>query len=434
MAWRRRRADAAPGVVELMARRSTGQVVKRKRARGTYYGLRFYAGGERHYVSLGAAEDGWNQRRAEDELAATMAAVRAGTWEPPTPSAPVERPSAEPTFHEFASEWFEAHRHEWAERTVTDYRWALSLHLLPHFAKLRLSAITVEEVDRYKAAKVREGKLAPNAVNKTLTRLAQVLEVAVEYGHIERNPAKGRRRRVKATEPRRSWVEPEQLAALLEAATPHMRPLLATLAGAGLRIGEACALDWRDVNLATGTLTVGASKTAAGEGREVDLPVGLREALIDWRMASPRTAAGDPVFLTGRPRAAELPSRQTPRLALARLAPIVKAANATLEGEGIEPMGKVTPHSLRRTYASLRAALRDDPVYIAEQLGHRDARFTFSVYQRAAKRRQRLSGRYRERFDEALDWASMGTNGHPDTGSAERRDRAGLARSPEIQF
>ena len=417
-----------------MARRSTGQVVKRKRARGTYYGLRFYAGGERHYVTLGSAEEGWNQRRAEDELAATMAAVRAGTWEPPKPTAPVKRPTAEPTFHEFASEWFEAHRHEWAERTVADYRWALSLHLLPHFAKLRLSAITIEEVDRYKAAKVREGKLAPNAINKTLTRLAQVLEVAVEYGHIERNPARGRRRRVKPTKPRRSWVEPEQLPALLDAAKPNMRALLATLAGAGLRIGEACALDWRDVNLATGTLTVGESKTAAGEGREVDLPMGLREELIEWRAQSPRTAPGDPVFLTGRPRGAELPSRQTPRLAQARLVTIAKSADTTLEEEGIEPIGKVSPHSLRRTYASLRAALRDDPVYIADQLGHEDPRFTFSVYQRAAKRRERLTGRYRERFDEACEWASMGTNGHPDTGSAERRDRAELVGSSESQF
>jgi hypothetical protein len=63
----------------------------------------------------------------------------------------------------------------------------------------------------------------------------------------------------------------------------------------------------------------------------------------------------------------------------------------------------VTPHSLRRTYASLR----DDPVYIAEQLGHTDPGFTFRVYQRAVKRRERLSGPYRTEFDRSLEWASM---------------------------
>ena len=57
----------------------------------------------------------------------------------------------------------------------------------------------------------------------------------------------------------------------------------------------------------------------------------------------------------------------------------------------------------------MRAALRDDPVYIAEQLGHTDPGFTFRVYQRAAKRRDRLSGAYLEAFDRALEWVLMGT-------------------------
>lgn len=410
-----------------MARRSTGQVVTRKTKRGTVYALRFYVGGERHYLTLGTSEEGWNARKAEDELAATMAAVRAGTWKPPAPTAPVERRAPEPTFHEFASEWFEANRHGWAERTIIDYRWALTNHLLPHFADHRLNAITIEEVDRYKAAKLREGKLAPNAVNKTIVRLAQVLEVAVEYGHVERNVAKGRRRRVKGTEPRRSWVEPEQLPALLDAAEPYMRPLIATLAGAGLRIGEACALRWRDVNLATGTLTVGESKTAAGEGREVDLPLGLHEELATWRAASPRTDPGDPVFVCARPRSGGY-NPMTPRNAQARLRTAVEKANAKLDEQGIEQIGKVSPHSLRRTYASLRAALRDDPVYIAEQLGHRDARFTFRVYQRAAKRREKLSGRYREAFDMACEWALMGTRGTTGTGGVPA---SAPAESPE---
>jgi hypothetical protein len=80
-----------------------------------------------------------------------------------------------------------------------------------------------------------------------------------------------------------------------------------------------------------------------------------------------------------------------------------------LADAGIEPISeRVTPHSLRRTYASLRAALRDDPVYIVEQLGHRDARFTVRVYQRAAKRRERLSGEHLAAFDRALEWAGNG--------------------------
>jgi integrase len=94
------------------------------------------------------------------------------------------------TFHEFASRWFEANRPGWAERTVSDYQWALSHHLLPYFADHRLTDITVEEVDRYRATKLHEGKLAPGQINKTLKRLSQILEVAEEYEHITRNPAR----------------------------------------------------------------------------------------------------------------------------------------------------------------------------------------------------------------------------------------------------
>ena len=79
-----------------------------------------------------------------------------------------------------------------------------------------------------------------------------VLDAAIEYELTDRaNPARGRRRRVKVPKPRRTWVEPEQLPALLDASDSHLAPLVATLAGAGQRVGEALALDWQDVNLAT---------------------------------------------------------------------------------------------------------------------------------------------------------------------------------------
>lgn len=62
---------------------------------------------------------------------------------------------------------------------------------------------------------------------------------------------------------------------------PTCAPWVAVLAGAGLRVGEAVALDWADANLATGTLTVGRAKTDAGSFREVDMPGGLIETLSE---------------------------------------------------------------------------------------------------------------------------------------------------------
>jgi integrase len=261
-----------------MARPATGNVIVRDTQAGPKFALRFTAYGRRRYVTLGTAEDGWTRERAEAELRHVIADVERGIWRPPE-QVPADPPAEVPTFHEFASEWFEANKAGWAERTVDDYTWALSLHLLPFFQRHLLTEITVEEVDRYRAAKLREGKLAPAQINKTLKRLSQILEVAEEYEYIGRNPARSKRRRVKAPKVRRSWVEPEQALALVEGGSRYMRPVIATLIGAGLRVGELVALEWSDINLATGTLRVGKAKTDAGSYREVDLPAGLVDEL-----------------------------------------------------------------------------------------------------------------------------------------------------------
>jgi integrase len=98
------------------------------------------------------------------------------------------------------------------------------------------------------------------------------------------------------------------------------------------------------------------------------------------------------------------------------LKPAIKLANGRLNEAGIEPIGEVGLHGLRRTYASLRFALRDDPVWVAEQLGHSQPDFSMTVYARATKRRERLEGRVLAAFDRALKWADL-------AGGSERFDR-----------
>jgi hypothetical protein len=179
-----------------MPRPRTGHVVVRERAGGDRaYGLRFRAYGEKHYLTLGRASDGWSTDRAEAELRHVLADVERGLWQPPR-TEPVEAPAAAQTFHEFASGWFVAREGEWAEATRADYHWQLTAHLLPFFADFPLRAIDVASVDRYRESKVRawrdaadvEGASAigPASINKTLTRLGQILDVALERDLIDR--------------------------------------------------------------------------------------------------------------------------------------------------------------------------------------------------------------------------------------------------------
>src|SRR4051794_3456896 len=105
-----------------MARTATGQVVERQSKRGTTYALRFRAYGSREYVTLGCSADGWSRRKAETELENVLADVRRGLWQSDRPER-VEAPARVPTFHEFASEWFEARRREVRPNTVNDLHW-----------------------------------------------------------------------------------------------------------------------------------------------------------------------------------------------------------------------------------------------------------------------------------------------------------------------
>jgi integrase len=140
------------------------------------------------------------------------------------------------------------------------------------------------------------------------------------------------------------------------------------------------------------------------------MPGGVVEELSEWRTRRPDyEGEDDPVFV-GKPVNGTPVARQNRRNVEQRLKVAIKRANARLEKLGIEPISeRVTPHSLRRTYASLRAACGDDPVYIAEQLGHTDMNLTFRIYQKAVKRRSKLSGHHLAEFEKALHWAAMGS-------------------------
>lgn len=409
-----------------MARPATGQVVCDRRRKSPVYGLRFRAYGTRQYLTLGTAAEGWTRAKAQVELENVLADVRRDIWRVPTLVPDVPAP-ADPTFHLFASQWFEGNKGGWRPKTCEDYFWQLHHHLLRFFADHRLSQITVAEVDRYRAEKVSESAklakaqeafrarletetdkakrrrmlaerpkrrpLSHGSINKTIITLAQIMEMAVEYEIIDRNPAAGKRRKLKASKPPAVWLgRAEHIAALLDAAgeldreappeRKHIerRALLSVLVFAGLRIGELIALRWRDVDLSACKITVRASKTDAGV-RVIDVLPVLRDEIRSLKAAR-NGALTDRLFPTAT-GAAQNPSNIRQRV----LAPAVKRANERLEEAGEAPLSDgITPHKLRHTFASVLVALGTDPGTAMDQLGHTDPAFTLRVYRHEMRR------------------------------------------------
>lgn len=381
-----------------MAREATGQVLVKQRAYGQTYALRFRALGERQYVTLGADADGWTLERAETELANVLADVRRGIWQPAQPEAAPER-SADPTFREFASEWWAGKRDDVSANTQVDYEWQLSSHLLPFFARHRLSQITVEEVDRYRKAKVAERGLSAASINKTLTRLGQILDQADEYGLITRNPLRvnPRNRKLKASKPAAVWLDrADQVEALLDAASEldqrasagrrHVprRVMLATLVFGGLRLGELLSLRWRDLDLAAGRLYVAGTPNARGNRRakteagmrHVELLPALRETLATYRADRPDAQPDDLLFPTST---GQRFGRDNVRNRI--FAPAVKLADERRSAAGLPPLPEdLTPHKLRHTAISLWFANGWELPRVMGNAGHADTAVTLRIY------------------------------------------------------
>ena len=73
------------------------------------------------------------------------------------------------------------------------------------------------------------------------------------------------------------WLKLEEADALIQAASPHLRPLIMFLLYTGARIGEALWLEWRNVDLARAHVSF--IKTKNTEARGVPLHPSVVAAL-----------------------------------------------------------------------------------------------------------------------------------------------------------
>jgi integrase len=402
-----------------MAARSQGQVLERTWKSGRGYALRFRAYGERQYVTLGLESEGWDRDRADEELANILADVRRGIWVAPerkrrrVEDGSSEAPSTAPLFGPFAQNLHAARKSQVSPNHFLYLQWGLS-HLLPYFANWPVSDIDVEAVDSYRAHKVEEAEaiqlaidrgkprrdergnrrrpLSATSINKTIEVLQWVLSFAVEYKHLEANPAEGKRRRLPEPQRRPVYLDTaEHIEALLDAAEEldrerrfrctERRAIIATFIFAGPRALEVGYMLWRDVDLANGRVFVGRSKTQAGL-REIGLAPTLRDVLAAHKVRAYRSGPNDLVFPTGTGG-----RRDKDNLRCRILAPATERADQLLEERAKVPLPKgLSPHKLRHTFASVLIASGEDPASVMAQLGHTDPKFTLRVYTHLMRR------------------------------------------------
>ena len=103
----------------------------------------------------------------------------------------------------------------------------------------------------------------------------------------------------------------------------------------------------------------------------------------------------DPVFGTRNGRA-----NNAENIRSRILTPAVAKANEMLLERGLAAMGRVTPHTLRRTFVSLALiASANDIRWVMAQVGHADHKMTYSVY---AQLQRSLPRDYGSKVDEII--------------------------------
>ena len=208
-----------------MASRAKGEVKVREWKSGRGYALRFWAYGERRYLTLGSEREGWDMRRPKrsSKMSSPTCAAGPGCRRSDRRGAAAATAAAmrgrgcrssAPSPHGLVA----AREGQVSASTTKHGEWALG-HLVPFFGEWALNEIDVEAVDEYRQFKVAESEararaiergrpkrnihgqllrpLSPGSINKTIGFLQWVLSIALEYRHVAENAAVGRRRRLR---------------------------------------------------------------------------------------------------------------------------------------------------------------------------------------------------------------------------------------------
>ncbi len=336
-----------------MPRHKTGSVFEKPWADGETisYVARVYAYGRREKVTLGTNKQGSNLQRAELEAEKLVQRIERGTWVPPRLEPREDRlheamgqlgMHVDEPFRTFAKTWWASKRLSIDKSTESDYQWRLG-YLHRFFDRYDLSEITTRLVDRFRDELHEQGEtirtaqerartekarrplmetvtdkrgrtyqrrrrpLSNTSINAMIKLLGQILQQAVDYELIPRNPVRvGERsaRFLPRVRPNRSFLEIDEFHALLDAAREletearadrkglGRRAMCATLGLAGFRISEMLDLRAAQVDLTRSRFKLADAKTEAGI-REVEITLYLRDELLEYAMD--RRACGLPL-------------------------------------------------------------------------------------------------------------------------------------------
>jgi integrase len=264
--------------------------------------------------------------------------------------------------------------------TVDTYRRQLKNHVLPAMGEVRLGEATTPLVDKVIASI--KAKVSASTAKSCRSVISGVMGLAVRYGAITANPVR-EVERIEAKpkrEPRALTMAErvellEQLQEDDKARRRDLPDLVFFMLATGVRIGEALAVIWSEVDFNAGTVQI--TSTLVRVKSEGLLRKGTKSRAGERTLPLPQSAVAmlRRRFMTG----ARLDQPLFPSVERGFRDP-ANVRRELREARGTKTLAWITSHTFRKTAATILDEAALSARLVADQLGHSRPSMTQDVY------------------------------------------------------
>lgn len=255
----------------------------------------------------------------------------------------------------------------------------LRVHLTPVYEQRKLGSFTRDELQDLLDAKAQAG-LSYSVVAHLRWDMRQIFRMAVQEGHLLRNPAELLFIPRDAKRPEHTVMTLKEVQICFSSLEPRERLVAKLAILAGLRPGEILGLKWGHLSDTHAYIRqrvyrgkIDTPKTSRSF-RKAAIPEGALGDISEWKTLSRDTSDDAWVF----------PS-ETGKTPLWRDNLLRRHISPQLQAAGL---GWVDFHVMRRTHATHMNEIHDDPQLVADQLGH-SLDVSQNVYTRASVARRK---------------------------------------------
>lgn len=265
-------------------------------------------------------------------------------------------------------------------------------HIKGYFSKVdNVAKLTYEDIYQFrehlrrKVAQNSDKPLSNNTINKIMILLKKIFDVGLRKGYYTTNPVKLLKKLPVEKTKMQFWTvkEFQQFLTLFEQEEYNIKLLFTVLFFTGLRLGEALALTWKDIDLSSNTIHITKSvyvnkgishisttKTKAGT-RRIIINKKLSQELQYWQQQQKHLLEQ---FISD---SMSLQVFQSSPITITKNA-IEKQYKKILERDNT--LKKIRIHDFRHSHASLLINQGEDYLVVKERLGHASITTTIDTY------------------------------------------------------